>query len=75
MLKLEAGLKAQAYGLQEEYHFTQAEWQKMREVAKERGTVDRFCKWQKGKFIVIQTSESERREIIGGQETTEANAS
>lgn len=68
MLKLEAGNKARSFGLTEEYHFTQAEWLKMREVARERGTLDRFCKWQKNKFIVIQTSESERREIANGVE-------
>ena len=74
MLKLEPSAKAIAYGLSEEFHFTQAEWLKMREVAKERGTLGKFINWQKNKFILIQTTESERKEIISGEEKTEVNS-
>ena len=65
MLKLTPSAKAIAAGLTEEYHFTQAEWLKMVSVAKERGTLNRFCDWQKGKFILIQTTADERKEVIG----------
>lgn len=64
MLKLEPSPKARVYGLSEEYHFTQAEWLKMVSVAKERGTLSKFCAWQKSKFIVIQSTADERREVI-----------
>ena len=75
MLKLEPSAKAIAYGLSEEFHFTQAEWLKMREIAKERKTIDKFCAWQKDKFIVIQTTADERKEIINGEKESESEGS